>query len=132
MVGRGKLSLQTGDMIIYLQKTLKLHTKTTRTDQKIQKVTRYKTDTQKLVAFLYTNKISEKVKVAWSCPALWDPMYIQCMEFSRPKYWSGQSFPSARDLPNPGTEPGSPALQADSLPAELQGIRKGMQTNDPF
>ena len=30
-------------------------------------------------------------------------------------------FPSPGDLPNPGIEPGSPALQADSLPTELQG-----------
>ena len=35
-----------------------------------------------------------------------------------PKYWSGQPIPSREDLPNPGIEPGSPALQADSLPAE--------------
>ena len=39
------------------------------------------------------------------------------MEFSRPEYWSGQPFPSPGDLPNPG----SPALQADSSPAEPQG-----------
>ena len=32
--------------------------------------------------------------------------------------WSGQLFPSPGDLPNPGFEPRSPALQADSLPAE--------------
>ena len=31
------------------------------------------------------------------------------------------SFPSPGDLPDPGIEPGSPALQADSLPYELQG-----------
>ena len=40
------------------------------------------------------------------------------MEFSRPEYWSGYPFPSPRDLPNPGIKPRSPALQADSLPAE--------------
>ena len=33
------------------------------------------------------------------------------------EYWSGLSFPSPGDLPNPGIKPGSPALQADSLPA---------------
>jgi len=43
------------------------------------------------------------------------------MEFSRPEYWSGQAFPSLGDLPNPGIEPRSPALQADSLSAETQG-----------
>ena len=46
---------------------------------------------------------------------------IQSMEFSRPEYWRGQPFPSPGDLPNPGIEPRSPALQADSLPAEPQG-----------
>ena len=49
------------------------------------------------------------------------PWTIQFMEFSRPKYWSGFPFPSPGDLPNPGTEPRSPALPADSLPTELQG-----------
>ena len=47
------------------------------------------------------------------------------MEFSRPKYWSGWSSPSPGDLPNPGIEPRSPALQVDSLPAELGGKPKG-------
>ena len=37
------------------------------------------------------------------------------MEFSRQEYWSGLLFPSLGDLPNPGSEPRSPALQADSL-----------------
>ena len=40
------------------------------------------------------------------------------MEFSRQEYWSGLPFPSPGDLPNPGIEPGSPALQADTLPSE--------------
>ena len=42
------------------------------------------------------------------------------MGFSRQEYWSGLSFPSPGNLPNPGIEPGSPALQVDSLPTELQ------------
>ena len=46
------------------------------------------------------------------------------MEFSRPDYWSGSPFPSPGDLPNPGMEPMSPALKADSLPAEPQGKPK--------
>ena len=37
----------------------------------------------------------------------------------RQEYWSGLPFPSPGDLPDPGIEPGSPALQADSLPTEL-------------
>ena len=52
------------------------------------------------------------------------PWTIQSMEFSRPEYWSGYPFPSPGDLPNPGIEPSSPALQADSLPAEPQGKPK--------
>ena len=39
-------------------------------------------------------------------------------EFSRQQYWGGLPFPSPGDFPNPGIEPGSPALQADSLPSE--------------
>ena len=41
--------------------------------------------------------------------------------FSRQKYWSGLPFPSPGHLPNLGIGPGSPALQADSLPCELPG-----------
>ena len=37
------------------------------------------------------------------------------MEFFRQEYQSGLTFPSPRDLPDPEIEPGSPALQADSL-----------------
>ena len=40
--------------------------------------------------------------------------------FSR-QYWSGLPYSSPRDLPNPGIEPRSPALQADSLPSEPPG-----------
>ena len=43
------------------------------------------------------------------------------MEFSRQVYWNGLPFLSPEDLPNPGTEPGSPTLQADSLPSESPG-----------
>ena len=49
------------------------------------------------------------------------PWTIQSVEFSRPEYWSGQPFLSPGDLPNPGIKPRSPALQADSLPAEPPG-----------
>ena len=40
------------------------------------------------------------------------------MESSRQEYWSGLPFLSPGDLPNPGIEPRSPSLQADSLPSE--------------
>ena len=43
------------------------------------------------------------------------------MGFSRQEYWSGLPFPSPGDLPDPGIEPTSPALQADSLPPESPG-----------
>ena len=46
------------------------------------------------------------------------------MGFSRQEYWSGLPFPSPEDLLNPGNEPGSSVLQADSLPSELQGSPK--------
>ena len=42
-------------------------------------------------------------------------------EFSRQEYWSGLPFPSPGDLPDPGIEPRSPALQADALPSEPPG-----------
>ena len=65
---------------------------------------------QKFVQFSFC------IKVAQLCPTLCD-----LMEFSRPEYWSGQPFPSPGHLPHPGIEPRSPALQADSVPAEPQG-----------
>ena len=43
------------------------------------------------------------------------------MGFSRQEYWSGLPFPSLGDLPDPGIEPGSPALQADALTSESPG-----------
>ena len=46
------------------------------------------------------------------------------MGFSRQEYWSGLPWPSPGDLPNPGIELRSPALQADSLPSEPPGKPK--------
>ena len=43
------------------------------------------------------------------------------MGFSRQEYWSGLPFPSPGDLPDPGIEPGSPALEADALTFEPPG-----------
>ena len=43
------------------------------------------------------------------------------MGFSRQEYCNGLPFPSPGDLPDPGIEPGSPALQADALPSEPPG-----------
>ena len=43
------------------------------------------------------------------------------MGFSRQEYWSGLPFPSPGDIPDPGIEPGSPALEADALTSEPPG-----------
>ena len=43
------------------------------------------------------------------------------MGFSRQEYWSGLPFPSPGDLPDPGIEPRSPALEADALTSEPPG-----------
>ena len=66
----------------------------------------------------------EAVLVAKSCPTLASPWTAArqaplSMGFSRQEYWSGLPFPSPGDLPNPGIEPGSLALQADSSLTEL-------------
>ena len=49
------------------------------------------------------------------------------MGFSRQGSWSGLPFPSPGDHPDPGIEPGSPALEADSLLTELPGGRSTKQ-----
>ena len=46
------------------------------------------------------------------------------MGFFRQEYWSGLPFPSPGDLPNPGIEHSSPALQADALTSEPPGKPK--------
>jgi len=46
------------------------------------------------------------------------------IELSRQKYWGGLPFPSPRDLPDPGIEPRSFALQEDSLPSQSPGKPK--------
>ena len=56
------------------------------------------------------------VIVAQLCPTLCNPWTS-----SRQEHWSGLSFPSPGDHPNPGIEHGSSALQADSLPSETPG-----------
>ena len=66
------------------------------------------------------------VLVLQGCPTLCDAMDYNLpgslsMEFSRQEYWSGVPFPSPGDLPDPGVELRSPALQADSLPSEPPG-----------
>ena len=80
--------------------------------------------------------------VAKSCQTLVTPWTVArqaplSVGFSRQEYWSGLPFPSPGDLPDPGIEPGSPALQADSLPSEppgkpeLKGYAFLIRTNGP-
>ena len=62
-----------------------------------------------------------------SCAQIFLTSWIVCyqaslsMGFSRQEYWSGLPFASPGDLPDPGIEPCSPILQADSLPSEPPG-----------
>ena len=67
--------------------------------------------------------LSMNVKVNQSCLSV-TPCTIHSMEFPRPEYWSGWSFPSPGYLPNLGMKPRSSALQADSLPADPPGKPK--------
>ena len=64
--------------------------------------------------------------VTKSCPTLATLWTVACqaplsLGFSRREYWSGLPFPSPGNLPSPGIEPRSVALQADSLPSEPPG-----------
>ena len=68
--------------------------------------------------------------VAKLCPTLVAPWTVAhqaplSMEFPRQEYWRGLPFSSPWDLPNPGIEPRSPVLQADSLLTEPPGKSLG-------
>ena len=56
------------------------------------------------------------------CIVVWQPPLS--LGFSRQEYWGGLLCPPPGDLPNPGIEPRSPTLQADSLPSEPPGKAK--------
>ena len=62
-----------------------------------------------------------KVKVTQSCSTLCEPMDYTVHGILQARILEWVTFPFSRDLPNPGIEPRSPTLQADSLPAESQG-----------
>ena len=51
------------------------------------------------------------------------------MEFSRQVYWNGLPFPTPGDLPDPGIEPGSPALQEDSLSSEPPAMLMALESS---
>ena len=67
--------------------------------------------------FLFEAKSLSRVRL-FASPWTVAPQAPLSMGFSRQEYWSGLPFPSPGDLLNPGTEPRSPVLQADSLPSE--------------
>ena len=62
-----------------------------------------------------------KVKVTQSCLTLWDTMDYTVHGILQARILEWVAFPSAEDLSNPGIKPRSPALRADSLPAEPRG-----------
>ena len=65
-----------------------------------------------------------KVKVIQSCLTLCDPMDYPVHGILQTRILEWEPLPSPGDLPNPGIKPRSPALWADSLPAEPQGKPK--------
>ena len=89
-------------------------------------------------AHLFKVKSLSRVRLfvtAWTVA----PQAPPSMEFSRSEYWSGLPFPSPGDLPDPGIEPGSPTLQANTLPSEPPGkplfklcVRAGRSSGTPL
>ena len=67
---------------------------------------------------VYTTDIHEEVKVAQSCPTLCDPIDYTVHGILQARILEWVAMFSSRDLPNPGIEPRSPALHADSLSSE--------------
>ena len=72
-------------------------------------------------------KLLSRVRL-FATPRTVAPPGSSVWRFSRQEYWSGLPFSSLGDLPSPGIEPGSPSLQAGSLPSEplcgLNGDKK--------
>ena len=73
--------------------------------------------------------IRSKVKVVQLCPALCSPVDYIVHGILQARILKWVAFPFSRDLPNPGIEPRSPAVQTDSLPAEPQ--RKPFLSENP-
>ena len=66
--------------------------------------------------------VCQSLSHIWFFATLWIVVHQVplSMKFSRQKCWSGLPFPSPGNLPDPGIEPTSPALQAGGLKSELQ------------
>ena len=84
---------------------------------------------------LFNLLLESESEVTQSCPTLCDPRTVAhqappSMGFSRQEYWSRLPFPSPGDIPDPGIEPRSPALQADALTSELPGKPQGKPIKD--
>ena len=85
--------------------------------------------TMEWVAISFSNAWKWKVKVkllnrVWLFVTLWTVTCLSplSMGFSRQEYWSGLPCPSPQDLPDPGIEPRSPTLRADTLQSEPPGV----------
>ena len=76
---------------------------------------------------VFYQKVKVKVKSLSRVQFFTTPWTVACqappsMGFSRHECLSGLPFHSPGDLPDPGIEPGSPALRADALPSEPPGL----------
>ena len=76
---------------------------------------------RQLFHFPLRKKLKSLIRVWLFAPPWTVAHQAPSMEFSRQEYWSRLPFPPPRDLPGPGIEPGSPALQADPLLSETAG-----------
>ena len=83
-----------------------------------------------MYTFIQYRVLVQKVMLIFSCSAVSHsfvtPWTLACQaplsrEFCGQEYWSGLLFPSPEALPDPGIKPGSPVLQAESLPSEPPG-----------
>ena len=91
------------------------------------------TNADAYIGYFYFKRKVKLLSRVWLFVTPWTVAYQAplSMGFSRQQYWSGLPFPSPVDLPNPGIEPRSPALQTDALPSEPPGksLQKEMLNN---
>ena len=82
-------------------------------------------------SFCYWSFVLSRFSRVQLCATLWTVTHQAplSMGFFRQEYQSGLPCPSPGDLPDPGIKPGSPALQADSLPSEPLGKSTWLSIN---